>query len=134
VESKIKSVVQTLLLAVIGSVVGVLCVVGARQLLKENESQVSPQRGDYSSIVSSIKPGNKLPILVTKKGCPACKAANEWLAQQEIDVHLIVSDDELELSDRLMMETQTSAVPLLITKKEIVVGFDKNVWEDVNFK
>ena len=133
-SSNIKSLVQMLLVAVLGSTIGVLCVIGAKHVLASKASEVVPQQGDFSTIVASVKNGNETPILITKTGCPACKKAKEWLAKNEINVFLVISDKQVDVASKLMEQTDTSAVPALITKNKIIVGFDEKVWESAKLK
>lgn len=130
----LKSVIQTLLVAILGSVIGILCVTGAKQFMLKKESNVIPRHGDFASVIASVDVGINTPVLITRTGCPACKRAKEWLAKNNIPVRIIVSDKQAEISDLLMDKTEITAVPAIITKSQIIVGFDEQVWDNAKLK
>ncbi|MDX1279379.1 glutaredoxin family protein [Oceanihabitans sediminis] len=62
--------------------------------------------------------------------CPACKVANEWLSENEIDFEYVNISTE-ENRERFRKETGAASVPVLSVDDKIEIGFNPDKFKEL---
>lgn len=107
-----------------GVVLGGALALGALFLYSNSRSGATVINTDLSAQYQG-----DVPILVTLKGCPACADAKKWLADNNVTIKMLDTADNKDAVEKLMKEVHSDRFPTLVLRGQIVVGFDKGIYQ-----
>ncbi|WP_171033574.1 glutaredoxin domain-containing protein [Thermomonas fusca] len=96
-------------------------------MVQNHSKNIAP--ANYSEIFIAEHLDPKVPVVITLTTCEACKASKIWLGENNIShIELDIQKNE-RLAKRLLKAVNASAVPVLLTQKGAIVGFDSAQWK-----
>lgn len=82
--------------------------------------------GDMRAHIERL--GQTDAVVISRKGCPACKAAKEWVAAEHRTLVFVEIDDSKD-AEGVLRTLGARGVPTLLVKNEAITGFDPGEWD-----
>lgn len=124
-NSKIKSIVLNAVLLAATVVVGIAVGHYGSKLYTSTRSH--GKSGDFAKYV------NNMPYKVTLYGtstCPHCKAAREYLRKMHVKFNDLMIDQS-PAAEKTFSQLGEAAVPVLVTERQLIVGFAQSEYDDL---